>query len=420
MFETFNDVYNHWEFDHCEDLPFRLIAFGKAACFYCRKCDIFPKLKDHHRRKHPSEIFIVVNRQDNTKCGLCHNFFSTPTEMMLHFSTQHDPSNYTDIHSPVCFTQSEMEHLLSINSSEKMDHSGQIESIICGYCNKKERNEISFMQHFEQDPLQFMCSTCSILGNSIQEIVQHEVFAHKLPLDPLKHSRGLVNRMEKRYLRTKIKFANGLILFKHNLLNTTLDDRIEFWPIIKRIANQKLNEYNKHSDQTKSMAATENLHREELAKQRSYCRNLRIKGLSQADDADLPKIFLCICKAIGMSDVSMVDVDTIFRRSGAVIVKMAERNVKNKIIEGWRHTHRDIKIKHLQTVMNGPISLFIESELTPFFVKLKNYAEAAKDNFQILSFLMTDDGLKVKAINRSATSIIWSKDELIDFIESKF
>lgn len=180
------------------------------------------------------------------------------------------------------------------------------------------------MQHFEQDQIQFMCSTCSILGNSIQEIVEHEVFAHKLPLDPLKHSRGLISRMERRYLRTKIKFVNGLILFQHNLLNTTLDDRNEFWPIIKRIANQKLDEYNKNLDQTKSTsAASQNLQRdEELAKQRSYCRNLRIKGLSQVADADLPKVFLCICKAIGMSNVSMVDVDSIFRRSGAVIVRV--------------------------------------------------------------------------------------------------
>lgn len=77
-----------------------------------------------------------------------------------------------------------------------------------------------------------------------------------------------------------------------------------------------------------------------------------------------------------------------------MIVKLAERSTKTKIIEAWRHTQRDIKVKHLQSVMNGPISLFVESELTPFFVKLKNYAEAARDRFQILSFLITDDGSK--------------------------
>ncbi|XP_055305003.1 uncharacterized protein LOC129569846 [Sitodiplosis mosellana] len=422
--ETFADVYNHWECNHGA-LPFRFMAYGKAACFYCDKVDVFSHLLGHHKHRHPTKIFIVVDRENKSKCGLCHKQFS-PTEMVEHFKSQHDPLSYVEIKSPVCFSQSEMDQLLSIRLSEEIDITQQIEGLICGNCKdgrEMDMSETSFMKHIEHDAdtLKFKCSACTFSGKSIQQTVQHEISAHKLPKDIMKHVKILTNQLERRYFRTKVVFANGLVLFKHNTLNTTFDDRKEIWPLIKRIAKQKSEECTRNVVQSKSASISQNvLHEEELTKYRRLCTNIRITGIAYENEADLLNIFLHICRVIGMPHVSQNDVHDIYRRSVAVvIVQMVEQDLKNEIIRAWHSTPKMVKLQHLKSIMNGHIKIFFESELTPFFVKLKKHVELAKENQQIHSFSMTDNGIKVIGVNCKKPAIIWSKCELEKYIQGK-
>lgn len=396
------------------------MAFAKAACFYCsEKYDIFPNLKDHHKRRHPAKILIVVDSTNRSKCGLCLKFFSTSSEMVQHFKSQHDPTNYASINSPICFSQSEIERLLSINSPNQINISQQIEAFICGHCqDKKDVNDISFIDHIEKDTFKSSCSACKLMGKSIQETVQHEMSAHKLPKDIMKHSKVLMGQLERRYYRTKIVFTNGLILYKHNLLNTALDDRNEFWPFRQRFAKQKSVECTKKSTPSKS-TPQHVLYEKELQKYRPLCSNLRISGISHAADDDLLRIFLRICTAVGFSNVSMHDVHQIYRRKIVVIVQMVEGELKNEIIRAWRRTPKMVKLKHLESVMNGPTNIFIESELTPFFVKIKKHVDAAKEMNQIHSYFMTDDGIKVIGNDCEKQAIIWSRDDLAKFIQGK-
>ncbi|XP_055305029.1 uncharacterized protein LOC129569863 [Sitodiplosis mosellana] len=129
--KKFAEVYSHWKNSHAE-LPLRFVAVRMATCFYCDQVDVFSNLQGHHKHNHNTEVFVVVDRENKSKCGLCHKILSA-SEMVVHFKTQHRPSHYMHISSPVCFTQSEIDQLLSINSSKLIDAPGQIEAFICGH-----------------------------------------------------------------------------------------------------------------------------------------------------------------------------------------------------------------------------------------------------------------------------------------------
>ncbi|XP_055315460.1 uncharacterized protein LOC129575616 [Sitodiplosis mosellana] len=216
--DTFSEVYDHWKSCH-DSMPFRFVAVGKAACYHCGKVDVFAKLKDHHKSIHPSKIFVVVDWQKKSKCGLCHKEFSK-SEMIVHFEAEHKPLHYAHINSPICLNQSEIKQLISLNSSqtEAIAPSGRFAAFMCGYCHTVENIcEVSFMQHIKMDPFQFNCSVCPFWGSSIRETTQHEATVHRLTIDTLNHSNILMDRLEQYYLQTRVIFTNGLVLYKHNI-----------------------------------------------------------------------------------------------------------------------------------------------------------------------------------------------------------
>lgn len=109
--ESFTEVYNHHKCRHHMD-AFRFIALKMAQCFICEKIDNFSNLKEHHKNSHPSEMLVVVDRHNKSKCAFCGKIFS-PSDLIFHFS-----SSYGQIYNPVCFSQTEVERLISLNSTQ--------------------------------------------------------------------------------------------------------------------------------------------------------------------------------------------------------------------------------------------------------------------------------------------------------------
>lgn len=405
-FKTFTEVYDHWKVIHeSHSKPFRFVAIATAACFYCDTIDTFPALQYHHNHNHHSETFAVVNRHNKSNCGLCHQEIMK-SEMAKHFKERHPPQIFLCIKNPICFTQSEMDQLLTLNPSQETDEPGQMEAFCCGYCKcEKKTSEISFQQHIEQDAFQIVCTMCKFLGNNIREMTQHEASVHNLTSDVMKHERILKERLERYFLRTRIMFSNGLVLYKHNMLNTDFDDQEEF----RRFVSQKVEEYRKPTNQPDDVPNKTIFERkQELQIQRSYRTNLFITGI-QNNSSDLPSRFLGICEAIGLPNITRNQIEDIFRRSNGVIVKLIKCKLKEKILRNWRTARENGELK------KSFLDVHIQNHLTPFFVNLRKYAKQAKANNYIQSFWITDDGLKVKRNATSKAVIVWSNSELLKY-----
>lgn len=414
--DTFNEVYEHWKQSHSR-VPFRYFVVGMAACFYCETVDVFPNLQGHHKHRHHSEIFVVVDRQNRSKCGLCQQQFSA-SEMVVHFKSNHDPCLLVGINSPVCFNQNDIENLLIQNSCHELP--SQV-AFMCGHCNvTKKMNDISFFQHIERDVFQYKCSMCPVMFKSIKETADHEQNVHNLTNTAAKHANNLLVRLDRYYLRTRIIFNNGLVLFKHNLLNTKFDDRKDFGPLKERIVQQKYKEY---SDKRDDIASTRFAYsyRNELLRQRTYRNNLCITGITTvADDEILRRIFVGICTAMETSTTH--DVETIFQRAGKdIIVKFKNTDLKKTILKQWQQmsiVDRLEKLKPLKLI-EPKIDLMkinVLNDLTDFFRLLWQDAQEAKDKQQIHSFWISENGLSVKVSMKSPIDIIWSKADLIKCI----
>lgn len=411
--ETFAEVYEHWRSSHMLK-SFRFIAFKKAACFFCGKFDVFSNLRNHHKHEHHAEIFIAVTDEENkSKCGLCHKMFSL-SEMVVHFKSEHDPMHYIGIPSPVCFTQGELEQLLSLNMPQPFSHGntdsfGEIEAFMCGHCNvTKNVSEISFLQHLEEDAFQFKCSECQFLGNTIDETVQHESSVHYLEIDKQKHLHGLMGRLDRHFLRTRVIFTNGLVLWKHNILNSTFDDHNVFWPFKEQLVKQKFATPSLPTAPSKKPESEKVLRTKQLAKQMANALHLHISGihLDVNRRKGLLNTFLLICEAIGVNNLTEDDIQDIYRcRSNAVIVRLQTLEMKKQILNAW--------IKAAKTSLPPTCNVLIQPELTPFFLNLWNLAKNAQKKNRIHSFWMSDDGLVVKPNKNSHRKIIvWSKDDL--------
>lgn len=414
--KTFEEVIEHWRRCHSSE-SLRFIASKMGACFYCDKIDIFSKLKAHHQHCHNSKRFIVVDQQNRSKCALCHKIFST-SEMTEHFKAHHDSKQCSNIINPICFTQTEIEQLLKLHSSHTKEivRLDQIIAYKCGNCNElKKTNEISFMQHIEQDRFDFFCSMCppcNFAGKNIREIIQHEMTEHKFTCDTLKHANYLKKRLYRHFLRTKIIFLNGLVLYKHNMLGTTFDDQQDFWPIKERITKQKLEEF---ATSQKSFDSREPLRDFELEKQQRLSCNLRVSGIPIGTEKEMGKNFLRICESVGLRHITMNDVDDIYSQADAVIVCLNERKKKKEILSAWYRTPKEDRIRGFGSI-NKPY-IFVENELTPFFLRLRNLAEMARRKRKIFTFFMTDEGFKVKLRkNSTQTPIIWTEADLLKCI----
>lgn len=437
--DTFTEIYEHWKQSH-GSISFRFFVVGMAACFYCGKVDVFPNLQGHHKHNHHSEIFVVVDKKDRNKCGLCQRYFSA-SEMVVHFRTHHDPCLLMGINNPVCFNQTEIEQLLTINSCREAPREV---SFVCGHCNSMEKTRSvflynqpklekflilkckififvfimtrSFLQHIEHDNFQYKCTICNVTGKTIQETVDHEERIHSLLKQGTKHASGLQIRLERYYLRTRVIFNNGLVLFKHNLLNTSFDDRKAFWALKERMMKQKFDEINN----TDEKLASRNLfaYKKELMKQRTYRNNVCIRGITTVkSDEILRKVFDKICTAMEKSTSD--GIESIFQRTGKdIIVKFKNWESKKSILKQWERMNMSERLEKLQPlkIIDPNIELTqinVMNDLTDFFRLLHDDAQEAKNKNEIHSFWISEHGLSVKCTQKSPIDIIWSKSDLI-------
>lgn len=406
----FKDVENHWKEQH-QTLPFQFYACGVGACYHCDYIDSYQKLQLHHNYKHPTECLVVVDQQNKSKCGLCHKILAS-SDMKSHFKTEHHQNFSFGINSPICFTQDEIEYLSTLNSAPS-----EIKSFMCGNCGAAENMaKMSFQQHIEGDEFKFRCteSSCNTWFKNIKELIEHEATEHALSLNKIKYVNDFNNRLKRHYLRTQIVFGNGLVLFKHNVLNTIFDDRGNFWKFKQEFAIKKINE----SSHEEPIFDMKNIDRKyELRKQREFSRNLCVTGFPKLNEDNLPQIFIYLCRLFDMN-IGEDDIESYFQRQGHdIIIKLRQRSIKGEIQKRWKKAQMGKFAKKFPDLLNHfnistkrQIFINICSDLTPFYKRLWALAEEARNAGKVSAYFISDDGLIV-VVNRKR-QIIWSPQDL--------
>lgn len=423
-FDSIDELKSHFSNKHAsERCLFYAVEIG--CCFYCDKIDTYARLKNHQNFRHNGKIFVVVDAQNRSACGICHNSFP-PIEMEQHFRKAHDPAYLVGIFNPVCITQHEVEQLLNIRICENRASVTEIQKYICGHCNAElYPSKASFKSHFESTTFKFQCSRCELIADNFENLIAHETSQHSIDVRE-KHFIDFKARLQKYYYRTRLIFTNGLVLFNHNVLSTSFDFRKEFWSFINDFVDLKFAK--RKTDRTKeitnddqivfSSTPSKSTFKEvELRKQREYRNNLCISGVRCVGKEELPRIFLNICSAID-ANVSMDDIESIFQRSECdIIVKLKKWDIKKEILKKWEQndavefTNKLRSLSFMQQKLQS-ITLKITNDMTPFFQTLWKHAETARMNKHIFSFWISWYGLTVKTTSNSKPKVIWSKLDL--------
>lgn len=444
FFDEIENLQAHWKTHHASK-KFQFFAIGVAKCFLCDRKESFQKLRKHHNYWHKSEPFIVVDQENPSKCGLCQNIFVSRNEMLEHFKLNHENFFYAEIFSPICFTQNEIDWLLRLKPYKNLDMPSDLENIICGHCaSSKESDGSVLKQHLvESDFIFSCCSKCTMVTKNINKLISYANTTHSLNDSRIRQETAFKARLKKHYFRTKLFFTNGLVLFKHNVLKTTLDDRDDFFPFIGRFAENKFSECKEQEDDNESNDSIENFeenrknatpelepydkfgsYKVKLCKQNSYKNNLCIKGVSLIDGVKnningLLKLFVGLCKAIDVN-ISINDVCHIFQRKKLdIIIKMNDFQKKIAILKAWDEHHDKNRFHNKLCMLMAQYPEFklsnvvIRTDLTPFFKKLWKDAERLQSQEFIHSFCITKGGLLVKVNPKSKGKIVWSQYELM-------
>lgn len=464
-FDNIGTLQVHWQSNHASN-KFQFFAIGMAVCFYCDRMDSFQRLQNHHQFQHKSEVFVVVDQLNRSKCALCQNILHR-SEMVEHFKRDH--SSLNGIFNAICFTQTEIEWLLKLDPTKNNEHSAELEGFVCGYCgNSIDAKTTTLKEHLENDSFLFgCCPKCSLVTKDVNQLIHYTEVTHSTTDARIRHKYEFKARLRRIFFRTKLSFSNGLVLFKHNVLKTYLDDRNDFFPFIERFAEKKFSEKNLsekkvpekmipekmipekiipekksveccNSTAEESKAVEPNtvfdsslkmhlFYKLELSKQRSYKNNVCISGVSGMVDniSNLLSVFLDLCKAM-QANIKTVDVKNIFQRNKLdLIVKLKDFEKKKEILSVWKEVQNTIpfheKLNELMRTRPGLIfkNLSIDIDLTDYFRCLCNEAEKARIDNQILAYWITDLGLFVKIDLTTKEEIVWSKNGLMDLIRQK-
>lgn len=440
LYDEFERLQEHWKMHHASK-KFQFFAIGIAECFYCSRMDTFQKLQYHHDHRHQPEQFAIVDQLNRTKCGLCQNILHS-TGMAEHFKTNHDKCLFDGIFNPICFTQNEIDWLLKKNPVENvpLKTPGELEYMVCGHCKCQiDLKKTTLKQHLENDPFKYICcAECKLITDNINQLVSYSELTHRTHTannQRIRLQSEFKARLKKHYYRTKLVFSNGLVLFKHNILNTKLDDRKEFFPFVERFAEQKFNDFNEITDEPKHYEEHTNDFPtpkwqkpinigKELAIQKNYKNNICISGVDGvADDInELLKLFDGLCKAMEVN-LSSIDVKTIFKRAKMdIIVKLKDFEMKREILRAWKEVHQTKPFyeKLSLLVRKHPginlKNLSIDMDLTGNLRLIWSEAEEAKNRNRIHSFWISKDGIYVKVDFNSKETLIWSKYDLMKLI----
>lgn len=273
---TYKSIYKahaHWHRTHAnsnESKPFRFYAIEFVLCVHCKFIGSFDAVRQHTKAKHPNELLTISSVVDPNACALCQY---VGDNLGQHIKSEHELVLRTDTVNPTRFNDETLKRLLNAyvywkfkclyceqiyESEESVKAHSEIEhlhvpmaytkctdddiKLVAGCCGATlELHE--FLDHVA-DPnhvVGAVCSRCNFQTNDTFEFVNHQVQTHKMTKDASYLYRRV---MLTKFWATKVIFGNGLVVTKHNLLNTEWDDSTPFISLIEKllaVAHERLN-----------------------------------------------------------------------------------------------------------------------------------------------------------------------------------
>lgn len=353
---------------------------------------------------HPTSVLIVSNQLNRNQCALCNRV----GELDDHFERAHkvilskhslNPFRVTDgilkevlsidIHKKrqcghckmIFETFHELEHHNSMKHSELTIISNEVADekkavMRCDECNRTTNQE-EYFKHLEEHSFQFKCSECRFQTKILVELMAHDARAHKSKVVKVQ-SEEFTSHLKDVHSKSKMIFANGLMLSNFNLTGTKYESSVKFSKVLKTLEervnglvrkrnieeeigtasrsmirgngrdryaeNGRNNDLSSDSDMdsdldsdsdtistssdssmttfstsdssvTSKSPLTKSELQAELKKQNELVNNLSITGIPCFDNENLLRIFDRICKKID-APVTQKDVRKIFRTSG--------------------------------------------------------------------------------------------------------
>lgn len=119
------------------------------------------------------------------------------------------------------------------------------------------------------------------------------------------------------------------------------------------------------------------------------------------------------------SKISAKEIDAVYAKKNALIVKLLRVEDKNKIFECAED--KDIFTNDLYDLSKGmePAKIKIGHYMTPFYSKMWFTAERFKNQGRLHSFKLTDKGLVVVHKKSGNEKIFLTEQQLVDFIKNE-
>lgn len=270
------DVYAHWLSGHT-DLsghihPFAFIAIDfNTACFYCDNIGTLQQMLTHQKECHRNRSIAIVNPVDRNECAFCCYSDST---WLDHFELDHKMLLENDFVNPISLTDELLAELFAIDihktrqcllcmeifqtqhqfedhsareHPEQHQNAAQIVDapskmyLICDVCQGHIESD-AFLNHLEDHTYDFTCTKCDFSTDDLVNLAFHDNQTHQCnSLNFL--CLQFLDRLQRHFFHTKAVFGNGLMLTKHNLLNTSYNDYNEFRYMIETMIDIKVKKF---------------------------------------------------------------------------------------------------------------------------------------------------------------------------------
>lgn len=268
------DVKMHWLKKHyTKDLsvdetfyPFRYKALPLVSCKYCKLLTTFTDLMRHHQEKHQDNPLVAVDPFNENQCSVCH--FSDGN-VINHFIHEHPLVSQKIFVNPICYDVNTFMELVKVNVGPKfrcevcddilqteddlgVHHTIKHEALkyrvreiyddideklMGGCCNKQVIERHRLFEHILEHRRNFYCQVCSYHTTNSFEFVEHGITAHGIHSDARTVD---LDYLKRSFWKSRFIWMNGLVLNKHNLIKTYLDDSTRF----KRFLAEQEKKYN--------------------------------------------------------------------------------------------------------------------------------------------------------------------------------
>lgn len=152
---------------------------------------------------------------EQIKCGLCKNEFSTEHQFVRH-NREHHP-----------------------NTTPKAVRKYKSEPKLYLPCCNMTIDEKVFVFHFQNHPPNFVCVPCNQSYPTLNDIIEHDKQQHGIKDASEKRLAEFKRQLKKDYLSTEIRYPNGLVLNVQNLLGTNHSKELDFNAFIADLAKIK-------------------------------------------------------------------------------------------------------------------------------------------------------------------------------------